>query len=405
MTDTGAAEAGAGARPVLRLAPRRDRRLRQGHPWVYSNEIDLTPALKALEPGSLVTVRGDDGHLFGTAMFNPRPLIVARLVDGAADAELDPSWFRRRIGAALALRERLADGPFYRLVHAEADGLPGVVIDRYGDAAAIQINVAGFERLADMLIAALQEATGVVTVVRRNESAARALEGLGGEDVIVGPPPDGPVRLEEAGVTFFADITGGQKTGWFYDQRDNRRFVAGLSAGARVLDVYCHTGGFALHAACAGAADVVAIDRSEHALSLAARAAEANGVADRCRFVRGDAFAELAARGARGERYDVVVCDPPAFAKSKKDLHPAVRAYRKLARLAAAVVAPGGILFVASCSHNVPVDQFAAAVAAGIHDARRTGRILRQSGAGPDHPVHPHLPETAYLKALTLQLD
>ena len=392
-------------RPRLRLLPKKDRRLRNGHPWIYSNELKLAAEEKALEPGGLVTVTGDDGHLYGTAMFNPRPLIVGRIVDPAADAVLDQGWFERRFAAALALRERLVPGPYYRLVHAEADGLPGVVVDRYGDAASVQINVAGFDLLAEPLIAGLRAATGIATVIRRNDTAARGLEGLASEDSVTGPMPEGPVRVEEDGTVFFADLTSGQKTGWYYDQRDNRAFVAGLSAGARVLDVYSHSGGFALHAARAGAADVTAVDRSEHALALAAQAAEENGVAGRCRFVRAEAFAELALRVDRAERFDVVICDPPAFAKSKKDLHAAVRAYRKLTRLAAALVAPGGILFVASCSHNVPAEEFAAAVAAGIREARRGGRILRQAGAAPDHPIHPNLPESAYLKALTLQLD
>ena len=395
----------AGARPVLRLAAKKGHRLRQGHPWIYSNELALGPAEKALQPGTLVSVRGEDGHPFGTAIFNPRPLIVGRIVDPAPDAVLDQAWFEQRFAAAQRLRERLVPQPWYRLVHAEADGLPGVIVDRYGEAATVQVNVAGFELLADTLVAALRAVTGVVTVVRRNDTSARATEGLPAEDAVIGPPPDGPVRVEEAGVTFFADLTTGQKTGWFYDQRDNRLFVAGLSAGARVLDVYSHSGGFALHAARAGAAEVTAVDRSEQALALAARAAEANGLGPRCRFARGEAFADLALRLDRGERFDVVVCDPPAFAKSKKDLHAAVRAYRKLTRLAAGLVTPGGFLFVASCSHNVPADEFAAAVAGGLHDARRTGRILRLAGAAPDHPVHPHLPESAYLKALTLQLD
>lgn len=399
------AKAGASQRPVLRLLPKRDRRLRHGHPWIYSNEVKLDAATKALEPGSLVAVASDDGHLFGTAMFNPKPLIAARLVDADPAAVLDQDWFAQKFAAALALRGRLVPAPYYRLIHAEADGLPGVIVDRYGDAASVQINVTGFDNLAEPLIAALQQVTGITTIVRRNDTSARAVEGLSGDDDIIGPVPDGPVQIEEAGTLFFADLATGQKTGWFYDQRDNRAFIAGLCAGARVLDVYSHSGGFALRAARAGATNVTAVDRSDHALELAARAAAANGVGDRCQFVKAEAFADLATRLDRAERYDVVICDPPAFAKSKKDLHAAIRGYRKLTRLAAGLVEPGGILCMASCSHNVPVDQFAGAVAAGVTDARRTGRILRQAGAAPDHPVHPHLPESAYLKSLTLQID
>ena len=398
-------DSAAAARPTLRLQPKRDRRLRHGHPWVFSNELKLSGDEKALEPGSLVTLAGDNGHVFGTALFNPKPLICGRLVDPAPDAVLDQAWFERRIAAALALRQRLVPRPYYRLIHAEADGLPGVIVDRYDSAAVVQINVAGFDRVAEPLLAAVQAVTGVTTLVRRNETAARGLEGLAQEDAVIGPAPEGPVRVEEGDAVFLADLSTGQKTGWFYDQRDNRQFVAGLSAGARVLDVYTHSGGFALYAAVAGAEQVTAVDRSDHALTLAADAADANGVRAKCRFVKAEAFGELTALNDHGERFDVVICDPPAFAKAKKDLPAAIRGYRKLTRLAARLVEPGGILFMASCSHNVPAEQFAMAVAAGIHDAHRGGRILRQAGAAPDHPVHPHLPESAYLKAMTLQLD
>ncbi|MEZ5670280.1 MAG: class I SAM-dependent rRNA methyltransferase [Alphaproteobacteria bacterium] len=396
---------GAQGLPRLHILPKHGRRMRQGHPWLYSNELKLTADDKALPPGSPVNLVADDGHLYGTALFNARPLICARLIDRRPDVVPDRDWFARRFEAALNLRRRLVGRPYYRLIHAEADGLPGVIVDRYGDAAAVQINVAGFERLAEPLVEALRAVTGVATVVRRNDTPARAVEGLGGDDSVVGPVPTDAVAVEEGEARFFADLTTGQKTGWFYDQRDNRAFVATLCGGARMLDVYSHSGGFAIQAARAGAESVTAVDRSDHALALARRAAEDNGVAARCSFVKAEAFAELAALAERGARFDVVVCDPPAFAKSKKDLHAAVRGYHKLTRLAARLVAPGGFLFVASCSHNVPVDSFAAAVTAGIHDARRGGRILRQSGAAPDHPVHPHLPETAYLKAVTLQLD
>ena len=247
--DAEAPETGSDDRPDLRIQAKRDRRLRQGHPWVYSNEIKADPAVKALPAGSVVNVVGNDGHAYGTALYNPKPLICARIVDSAPDMVLDQAWFAARFQAALDLRARLVDRPYYRLIHAEADGLPGVIVDRYGDAASVQINVAGFDRLSAPLVDALRQVTGVTTIVRRNDTSARALEGLDAEDETIGPAIDGPIVVEEGEARFFADLTGGQKTGWFYDQRDNRAFVASLSAGARLLDVYSHSGGFAIHAA------------------------------------------------------------------------------------------------------------------------------------------------------------
>jgi 23S rRNA (cytosine1962-C5)-methyltransferase len=216
---------------------------------------------------------------------------------------------------------------------------------------------------------------------------------------------DGPVRVEENGAVFRADLLSGQKTGWFFDQRDNRAFMASLSKDATVVDLYTHTGGFAIEAARAGAKHVTAVDRSQHALDLAAAAAKENGVAARFEVARADIYGYLEEAAKAHKTWQVVIADPPAFVKSRKDLKAGLQGYRKLARLCAAVTAPGGWLFVASCSHNASVDDFTAAVARGIHDAGRTGRILRTSGAGADHPVHPALPESAYLKAVTLALD
>jgi 23S rRNA (cytosine1962-C5)-methyltransferase len=267
------------------------------------------------------------------------------------------------------------------------------------------------ELLRPELLQAIDQVLSPDVVVLRNDSAVRALEGLEQQVVVAKGAIDGPVRLVENGVAFFADLIGGQKTGWFFDQRDNRAFMAALArrgvAGgpARVIDLYSHTGGFAVQAAASGAGEVVAVDRSEPALGLAERAAAENGVAARCRFVRAEVFAECERLADAGERFDVVIADPPAFVKSRKDLGAGARGYRKLARMAARLTLPGGVLFIASCSHNVELETFAEQVRRGLADAGRGGRILRSSGAGPDHPVHPYLPETAYLKALVLAVD
>ena len=392
-------------RPTIALQPGRHKRAEAGHPWVYSNEIAMDAAAKALPKGTLVTLRKAGGEPLGVATFNAHTLVAARILDRDAKRPIDRAFFAARLEAALTLRRRLYGEPYYRLVHAEADGLPGVVADRFGDVLVTQLNTAGMALLEAEWIAACEAVLAPRAIVLRNDSPARALEGLEPELRVAKGAIDGPIELVENGARFLADPREGQKTGWFFDQRDNRRFVAGLSQGARVLDLYCYAGGFAIAAALAGADQVLALDRSEAALALAARAAEMNGVGERCRFQRADAFGEVSRLGAQGERFDVVIADPPAFVKSKKDLGPGLRGYRKLARLAATLVAPQGVLFVASCSHNVEPPDFAEAVRRGLEDAGRSGRILRSAGAAPDHPVHPWLPESAYLKAQALVLD
>jgi 23S rRNA (cytosine1962-C5)-methyltransferase len=393
------------ARPQVALQPGGHRRAESGHPWVYSNEIVMDAAAKALPPGTIVTLRRADERPFGVAMFNPHTLIAARLLDRDPNREIGRRFFARRLERALRLRERLYEQPCYRLVHAEADGLPGLVIDRFGGALAVQANTAGMDRLTPVIIEALRNLLTPQAIVLRNDSPARTLEGLPLETGVALGAIDGPVTLEENGGAFQADVLAGQKTGWFYDQRDNRAFVAGLAAGARMLDLYCYSGGFGVAAACRGADAVLGIDRSEPALALAAASAKRNGVAERCTFRRGDVFAEAAALSAAGERFDIVVADPPPFARTKRDVGAGLRGYRKLARLAAQLTAPGGFLFLASCSHNVGAPEFTDAVRHGLADAGRGGRILKSAGAGPDHPVHPSLPESAYLKALTIALD
>src|SRR5205823_4510884 len=371
-------------RPVVTLLPGGHRRAEAGHPWIYSNEIAMDAAAKALPAGALVTLRRSDERPLGVAMFNPHTLLAARLLDRDAARPIGKRFFVRHLERALRLRERLYRAPYYRLVHAEADGLPGLVIDRFGSVLVVQANTAGIERQMPLVLDALQQVLNPEAIVLRNDSPARALEGLPAETRVAAGQIDGPAPLEENGALYEAD---------------------GLADGARVIDLYTYSGGFAVAAARAGAASVLGIDRSEPALALAEGASRRNDVAERCIFRRAEVFAEAAALSASGERFDIVIADPPPFARSKRDVGPALRGYRKLARLAAQVTAPGGILFLASCSHNVGAPDFAEAVRRGLADAGRGARILRQAGAGPDHPVHPALPETAYLKALTLALD
>jgi 23S rRNA (cytosine1962-C5)-methyltransferase len=334
-------------------------------------------------------------------MFNPRSLIAARLLDRDPAATIDMDWLRARLRDAIALRDRVCDTAFHRLAHAEADRLPGLVIDRYGDVAVLQANTAGMDRLTPLLVEALTELLPLRAVVARNDSGARRQEGLP-ESVTLLFGSDAAVEVVEGGVRFPVDPLGGQKTGWFFDQRPNRDRVATLANGARVLDVFSHVGAFGLRCAAAGARDVTLVDSSAPALAHAEGAAALNGVADVVHVRRDDAFDAMTALA--GERFDIVVCDPPAFARSRKDAEAGLRAYGRMARLAAPLVAPGGLLFVASCSHHAPLEAWAGQIALGLHRARREGRILFTGGAGPDHPVHPHLPESAYLKAQLIQL-
>jgi len=392
-------------RATITLLPGRQKRAEGGHPWIYSNEIAMEAATKALPPGGLVTVRKPDGKGLGVATFNAHPLVSARLLSRDATQKIDRIFLTRTLRRALALREKLFAEPSYRLVHAEADGLPGLVVDRFGTALVCQFNTAGMALLETDVLAALDELLRPEIIVLRNDSSARLAEGLTNEVRVAKGTVDGPIEFVENGARFRADLLGGQKTGWFFDQRANRRFMSALARDGRVLDLYTFAGGFAVQAALAGAREVVGIDRSEPALTLATEAARLNGVAERCAFRRAEAFAEMERLAQEDERFDVVIADPPAFIKAKKDVGAGLRGYRKLAHLAGALVAKGGFLFLASCSHNAELSAFAEAIRRGLADTGRNARVLRTSGADSDHPVHPALPESAYLKAQIFLLD
>jgi 23S rRNA (cytosine1962-C5)-methyltransferase len=391
--------------PTIRLLPRMGRRAAGGLPWIYSNEIVMDGAAKALAPGSLVTIVNDGGEALGVAMFNPHSLISARLMSREPGVAIDRDFLADRLRAALSLREVFYSEPYYRLVHAEADGLPGLIVDRYGDIVVMQPNTAGMDRLTDELADILREMLSPRAVIVRGDSPIRRLERLEERHQIIGTAPDGPVKLIENGVAYLADVTGGQKTGWFYDQRNNRRFMAKLAGGLDVLDVYAHSGGFGLAAAESDANTVTMVDRSQAACELARQAAELGGLANRCTVVQGEAFADLTVRRDRDERFGMVICDPPAFVGSKKELKSGAKGYRKLTRLAARLVEKEGWLAISSCSHHVTDEMFLEQIRLGLRDAQRDGKVVRRSGAGPDHPLHPGLPESAYLKFVCLRLD
>ncbi len=393
------------SRPIVRLRPKAEARaIRHGFPWVYADELVTDRRTRALEPGTLAVLEDADRRPMALVAVNPASKLIARVLDRDPAAEVDTDWFAARLSRAFELRSRLFDAPYYRLVHAEADGLPGVVIDRFGDAAVVQPNAAWVETHLDVLAQALIQVTGVSAVIKNATGRTRKLEGLDeGLEVIHGAV-DGPVQVPMNGATYLADLLGGQKTGLFYDQRPNHAFAARLARSARVLDVFSHVGGFGLAALAAGAESTLAVDASAPALELATQGAAATGVADRFMTRQGDAFSVLAELAQEGARFDLVVCDPPAFAPNKGALDAGLRAYERVARLAAPLVAEGGYLVVCSCSHAADLTRFRNVSARGIGKAGRRGQLIYTGGAGPDHPQLPQLAETAYLKALAFRL-
>jgi 23S rRNA (cytosine1962-C5)-methyltransferase len=393
-------------RPTVRLRPKAESRAIQfGFPWVYSDELVTDRRTQALAPGALAVLENADRVAVGLVSVNTRSRIIARMIDRDPEAVVDQAWFEARLQRALALRARLFSAPFYRLVHAEADGLPGIVIDRFGDLAVVQPNAAWAENHLPQLVAALAQVTGVKTIVKNGSGRTRGLEGLPEETLVVYGAVSGPVMVEMNGARYMADVLGGQKTGLFFDQRPNHAFAAQLAQGARVLDVFCHVGGFGLAALAGGAQSVLAVDSSAPALVLAGQGAEASGFAAQFATRQGDAFAVMEALVAEGATFDVVVCDPPAFAPARPALEAGLRAYERVARLASLLVAPGGYLGLCSCSHAADLSAFRSASSRGIGRAGRRGQILHTGFAGPDHPQLPQLAESGYLKALFYRLD
>lgn len=392
--------------PVVRLKPKAEARaIRHGFPWVYADELVTDRRTQSLVPGALAVLEDGERRPLGLVTVNTKSKIICRMLDRDPAAVIDQAWFAARLTRALALRARLFDAPFYRLVHAEADLLPGIVIDRFGDVAVIQPNAAWAEaHLAD-LTAALIAVTGVSTVVKNATGRARGLEGLNEETLVLAGAVSAPIPVPMNGATYLADVTGGQKTGLFFDQRPNHAFAARLAKDARVLDVFAHVGGFGLAALAAGATSTLAVDASAAALALAGQGAELSGHAERFTTRQGDAFDVLEALGAEGQQFDLVICDPPAFAPAKPALEAGLRAYERIARLAAPLVAPGGYLVLCSCSHAADLASFRNASARGIGRGGRRGQLLHTGFAGPDHPMLPQLAESGYLKALFFRLD
>lgn len=387
--------------PTLKLKKNEDRRLRAGHHWVFSNEVDVgaTP-LTGFEPGEAVEIQDSRGSSLGAGYVNPRSLICARLVSRNPRQPLTSELMGERLLRALELRETIfADQPYYRLVYGEADGFPGLVVDRFGGLLVAQITTAGMERMRHELVPLLAALPGVTGVQLRNDTASRELEGLDSYvETATGEVPE-RVEIVENKTRFSVLIAGGQKTGWFYDHRLNRERLRSYAGGRRVLDVFSYIGGWGVQAATAGATEVICVDSSAAALDELQRSAVLNGVEDRVSGHKGDAFEVLTQMGEQGERFDIVVLDPPAFIKRRKDQKQGERAYQRINQLALQLLSPGGVLVSASCSYHLSRDALLLSL---LRASRGTGKdlqILEEGHQGPDHPVHPAIPETAYLKS------
>jgi len=381
----------------LRLKPREERRLRAGHLWVYSNEVDTAHRpLAGLAPGTLCRITDARGKPLGLGYVNPHTLLCARLLTSNANATPGPEWFARRVRTALELRERLYPQPYYRAVYSESDGLPGLVVDRYGDVLVVQMSTAGMDALKAPLLDALQQVFRPRGILLRNDLPMRALEGLPEVVEEIGSVPD-TVQIEEGGLKFEVPLKAGQKTGWFYDQRDNRDRLGRYVRGRSVLDVFSYAGGWGLRALGHGAASATCVDSSGPALAAAQASARLNGMA--LETIEGKALDTMKALRDQARKFDVVVVDPPGLIKKKKDLENGIGHYSALNRAAIELLMPEGILVSCSCSHHLEPEQLQRILLREARDSGRRLQILEPGAQSADHPVHPAIPETRYLKA------
>jgi len=389
----------------LRLKKHEDRRLHTGHTWVFSNEVDtkITP-LDAFEPGEACVIEEASGRAIGSGYVNPATLISARLVSRDPAMLLDQSLITHRLNVALSLRERLFDKPYYRLVFGDSDGLPGLVVDRFADVLVAQITTAGMERLKAEIIAALDKVVKPRAILLRNDSSMRAMENLPSYiETVHGEIPEW-LALEENGLRFETPLARGQKTGWFYDHRMNRARAAAYVKGKRVLDVFSYLGAWGVQAAAAGAESVLCVDSSALALEGVARNAQLNNLGPKVQTRQADAFDLLKELRAAREKFDVVILDPPALIKRRKDIKEGTLAYQRLNQMAMQVLAKDGILVSCSCSYHLERDTLRDLLLKNSRHLDRFMQIVEEGHQGPDHPMHPAIPETAYLKAFFVRV-
>ncbi|BAP56151.1 putative SAM-dependent methyltransferase [Thioploca ingrica] len=389
----------------LYLKKNADRRLRIGHVWIYSNEVDTDRSpLNSFEIGQAITIYAHNNKILGNGYINPHSLICARLISRDPQYHLDQSLLLQRLNSALSLRQRLFAKPFYRLVYGESDGLPGLVVDRFGDIVVVQITTAGMERVREEVIAALTTTLHPQAIVLRNDTAVRTLEGLENYVAVVQGQLPAEVLIEENQAHFYVSVLEGQKTGWFYDHRYNRARLKHYAQQQRVLDVFSYSGAWSIPAALAGAHSVWCIDSSQQALELVKKNSELNQVTAKVHPLLGDAFEQLKELHRAGEKFDLIILDPPAFIKRKKDQLAGEQAYRRINQLAMQLLPTEGILISASCSLHLPSQTLLDLLRATSQQLDRGLQILEQGHQSPDHPIHPAIPETAYIKAFVCRV-
>lgn len=385
----------------LRLKKNEDRRIKAGHLWIYSNEIDtVTSPLNSFEPGQLITVENQHQQSLGIGYINPHSLICTRLLSHDVNTIIDEAFFKQRINTALSLRQKLFTHPYYRLVYGESDGLPGIVIDRYGDILVMQITTAGMELLLPIITDALISIIHPQAILLRNDSQMRVMENI--PEIIkpvYGEPPQ-QVELIENEIQFQTNIWEGQKTGWFYDHRLNRQYMTHFVKNKRVLDVFSYVGAWAIQAASSGASEVYAIDSSAFALSQLKQNAQLNNMLEKITVIQDDAFKALTNLKNAKEKFDIIILDPPAFIKKRKDSKEGLIAYKRLNDLALQLLAPDSILISASCSLHLSGEELVDILRSTSNQRNKQLQIIAQGHQGPDHPVHPAIAETNYLKAI-----
>ncbi len=378
-------------------------RIRKGYPWVYTHALAANKAI--VQPGDLVYLGDSKKKPFAIGYYNSQSKIACRVLTLDWKLKINTEFFFNQFSKALQLREKRFSIPYYRLVHAEGDNLPGLVIDRFGDTLVCQTSTAGMEKLKKYWLPALQQLLNPTRIIFRDDIASRLKEGLTTSISAPIGELEPHISILENGNTFFANPTDGQKTGWFYDHRANREWMSKFCKNKTVLDLYSYSGGFGIAAAKAGATSVKLVDSSQLALSLATMAASENQVLGNCEFIKESVFDLLPELHSQGQLFDVVIADPPAFVKQAQHKGSGLRGYQKLAKQCAQLVAPNGLLFMASCSHHAQTQEFRQAIETGITKGGRTLKFIRKGGADKDHPIHPLLPENHYLKALLYQLD
>jgi 23S rRNA (cytosine1962-C5)-methyltransferase len=393
--------------PKLKIKANHDKRLVNGSLWIYSNEIENFSELKTLPKGELVEILSSDNQSYGIAYFNSLSLIAARILSKDIAAKINEIFFIKRITNAKNLRDKFYYQPFYRLIHSEADFLPGLIIDRFGDYLSCQISTFGMENLKEYLILALEKLFPEATIIFRNDIESRKIEGLELYSKVVRGKEDlGEIEIIENNLKFLIDPLLGQKTGWFFDQRKNRQFIGEISSDLQVLDLFCYNGGFGLNALNKGAKSVTFVDSSARAIEKLRKNITANNFENNQYELLTKKVVELLEdEEFQKRKFDLVIIDPPALIKSKKDFFAGIRLYEKLVKLSASLVKKGGFLFIASCSHNASNTDLIEAANNGFRKARKKARLIRQYGADLDHPIHPALKESEYLKSLCFYIE